>query len=315
MAQSAPPHPKVGEVPCIHCSTVIEVAQDFATAYCAGIQPPCPACGIPVNWWDTLLQAFLHDFPGLVSLPAVGATNTFFQIAVQPYQYQDIAFTDYGVPQDAHILDVFLTPYSPVTLYQSVGGSNRLARHHVLQSSIRLYTVPWGEGTGEPGSVQVAVTWVQNANSGEARKSLIDAAQNFSIGDFESAIIPANNAVELAITRLIEEFLTRVEAARHDKSYVRNFLINNATYSYQLNILLPTILTLKELPSFPLALRSEISTLTKIRNDVAHGGKTSRPLNKQITGRLICAALFGMSHVNYIAPRLLGRPGPRQDNP
>jgi len=147
----------------------------------------------------------------------------------------------------------------------------------------------------------VLVVWIPRTEGNEAWQNLVDAFEAYEQNRFESSLIPANSAVESLLNRLLSDFLS----GNISKERVDDFLENAATYSYQLNVLLPGLLKSTDAPNLSSPIRGFLNRLRKLRNDMAHRGKTDSPLGKDETAELLCAALFGFHYINLVRPYLI----------
>ena len=130
--------------------------------------------------------------------------------------------------------------------------------------------------------------------------SLTDAFVAYSNDEYMDSIVPANVAVESALLRLLSAFLRR---------YVGNervdiFLNSSATYSDQLNLILPLVCSLKGLPILSTEIRGLLNSLRRYRNNMAHRGIVENPLAKEQIADMLCAAIFGYGYISLIESEL-----------
>jgi hypothetical protein len=83
-----------------------------------------------------------------------------------------------------------------------------------------------------------------------------------------------------------------------------DFLENAATYSYQLNVLLPILCAHYGLRNLSKDVRGTLNELRSLRNQVGHRGKLDKPLTRPTAGRIFVGALFGFHYVRYIRSRV-----------
>jgi len=88
------------------------------------------------------------------------------------------------------------------------------------------------------------------------------------------------------------------------KGKITSFLSDAATYSYQLNILLPWIAQNNDLPPFDPTIVGLLNRLRSTRNSLAHTGKTEQPLDKDQTAELLTAALFGFRYIDILKAKM-----------
>jgi len=101
--------------------------------------------------------------------------------------------------------------------------------------------------------------------------NLVTAFSHY-VGNYEASLIPANVAVEARLFRFLEHNLTRVAA----NETIERFLTVHATYSHQLNVLLPLLVSHLGAPELSSDLRGRLNRLNSLRNDAAHRGVVFR---------------------------------------
>lgn len=150
----------------------------------------------------------------------------------------------------------------------------------------------------EPVTTKVAilVTWIDHSVDEQALISITDAFDAYTQKRYQDAIIPANVAVESALSVALNYFLS----SKLGKQRVEDFLTNAATYSHQLNIMLPLISGLLAFPSLPNEIRGQLNRLRDYRNQMSHKGLTENVINKDDMAVMLCAAVFGLQYVLHI---------------
>jgi hypothetical protein len=97
------------------------------------------------------------------------------------------------------------------------------------------------EATSET-KVSVMITWVAHNEDEIELLSITDAFDAYSNNQFLDSIVPANVAVESALSKLLSNYIGQVVA----KQQAKDFLTDAATYSSQLNVVLRLIVSLKK---------------------------------------------------------------------
>jgi hypothetical protein len=87
------------------------------------------------------------------------------------------------------------------------------------------------------------------------------------------------------------------------KSRVNGFLREAATYSHQLNIVLPLLCRIFQAPMLSDVILGELNRLNKVRNQIVHTGFPEHPLERAETARLLAAAFFGFWYVRMVRSR------------
>ena len=152
------------------------------------------------------------------------------------------------------------------------------------------------EPRADEGRANVFVTWVQTSPDDAAWTNLVTAFSYYVGANYEASLIPANVAVEAKLFQFLERNLERVAS----NETVEEFLTMHATYSHQLNVLLP--LVVNHLGAIPLnrELRGKLNRLNRLRNDVAHRGRCSPALSKDECAELVTASLIGFRYLSYL---------------
>jgi hypothetical protein len=268
------------------------------TAYLTGALQMCSGCGQQIDWWKSARCVLEENFMGNLAYSLVGAQTTVFAIVLKPGGRTIYRFSEHGVPSGAKVLYVNYTPN---------GGSNAIFPLEVHGNSptnrfrsdeVVLFPMPISnEGNPVETKVSVMVTWVPQADADEGWQSLFDAFEAFVAGKYASMIVPANVAVESSLLHLMTSYVDHFVG----KKQTENFLSNAATYSHQLNVLLPMFAQLNGLPRLPTHIVGTLNRLRGIRNNLAHEGVTDAELDKKSASELLCGALFAFHYVRYLA--------------
>jgi len=139
--------------------------------------------------------------------------------------------------------------------------------------------------------------------------AIVEAAEALNANDFMGAILPSNVAVEYPLGRLCSNALANF-ASREN---VDNFLSNGATYSHQLNIVLPLLARLSGLPKLPDEVRGKLNEIRKLRNNIAHRGSAQLQLDRDATSEMFCAAVYGLHYVRHMGPKILSAVNPQDE--
>ncbi|MDP9036349.1 MAG: hypothetical protein M3O50_16230, partial [Myxococcota bacterium] len=160
------------------------------------------------------------------------------------------------------------------------------------------------EGEATDMQAQTTVTWAHHDADDEGRRSLNRALLALADGRLEDVVVPANVAVEVTLTRVLSEHLGRVGISRER---VRDFMTAAATYSHQLNVLLPAVLHERGARRMPDHIRGLLNRLRDLRNDVGHRGESRTALTRDVVGECLAAAVFGFHYVRLAGEVLAGR--------
>jgi hypothetical protein len=199
-----------------------------------------------------------------------------------------IDFVSQGVPEEAIILSVNYTANSrlaPIQLHSNV------PRYDPLNKNVAVYGASFGKDLPDAG-VYVAVTWIAPGSDEISIRQLVDAARAYDVERYDSMIVPANVAVESALGTAVYDWLT----AFCGKERAERFLADAATYSHQLNVLLPVACYTIGLKPLPDHIRGVLNQLRGLRNDVAHHGVLSSSASKDLAAEILTAAVFGFNY-------------------
>ena len=214
--------------------------------------------------------------------------------------------TEHRIPHDAKILDIVYNPkgagLSPIP---SMTSDLTTPHRNPAEIPNSFYVLPLQLSHKEvprEAEVDLVITWIPHAANDEPWENLLNACRAYFSKQYRSAVIPANVAVEARLGRLLTAFFQQFVS----KDRTKNFIEDIATYSYQLNVLLPTFTKLKNLPVLPDTIRGQLNRLRDYRNNIAHRGAPENPLGEEDMAMCLCAAIFGFHYVHLIEPILLG---------
>jgi len=294
-----------GQSPCPHCREhSIIIKEEYFLKYFKKEKIICEKCKTPINWWKFLLDIVQGNLLSFGVLGSIGAKFSFKQIELHPNTKFRLDFGELGIPETAKILDV---NYSPLggNLFPTEMHGNKPIRFTFPH---RITLVPTAFRDGEETTntkVSIFVTWIENSEDDISWINLSKAFEYYARNplseiDFEDLIIPANVAIESKLSILLNNYLMKFIGGNK----VEEFLSNAATYSHQLNILLPLLIKEKKLYSIDSEIIGNLNKLRKLRNEFAHNGKLLSVVKKEEVGRLLCSALFGFYYLRLIEEQI-----------
>lgn len=285
-------------VPCPHCHSVVQIDEKHFEAYFKGATTACPKCARPFDWWTMILQMVKEQW-SLLQLSPVGARLTFFQITLRPGESTTVNLGDHEIPSDAKILNVGYTPQGGGLFPLEIHGN--MPQRHIIPSTFRLYSMPLGPGPHTETTVAVVVSWVPSIPEDYSWRNLLDAFEAYSVGRYQSMIIPANVAVESTLYTTLAAYLDQFVPSEN----VSSFLEDGATYDHQLNVVLPTLVSIRGLPPLPVHIRGLLNRLKRLRNQMAHKGRLKKHLETEEAAECLCSALFGFVYIRIVGRGLL----------
>jgi hypothetical protein len=271
-------HTEIYQTPCPECQAIsFPITNENLSNYFYGSKMNCPKCDTKLDWWSLLLRHFDGEFPSYTYAIA-GGFRTSLRIYMKAGEIFTLNLEEIGIPIDSKILQVSYTPNGnglfPVELH-----GNTPARHHI-PNIINLYGRPFGEPSEET-AIAVQINWAKKINDNQIWKNIV-------------------NAVESTLHNIMTKYFSPFSA----KDRVEDFLNNGATYSHQLNILLPLIAHTYGFPKMPESIRGNLNKLRGYRNSLAHKGKTDKQIDKKTVSELICSAAFGLSYLNLLEEKI-----------
>jgi hypothetical protein len=285
-------------VRCPSCGHPIQINNNQVVNYFKQQPIQCESCHASLDWWTTSWKEIEENFMHNQAFAFIGAQTLLFKLTLKPGQRTAYRFSDYGIPADAKILYVNYTPSGgglfPIEMHGNV------PTRRFISNEVVLFPASFPGQPGNDTDVNVMVSWVPQTANEESWQSLVDAFEAFTHARYTSMVVPANVAVESALSRVLTGYLERFVS----KKRTEDFLENAATYGYQLNVLLPVIASLKSLPLLPDNVRGALNKLRGLRNDLAHSGVLEKPLDQHSAAEVLCGALFGSHYVRFIDEQL-----------
>jgi hypothetical protein len=239
-----------------------------------------------------------------ICLP-IGARKSVIQTTLRANQITAVDFHLSLIPEDSRVINIhynatYDTPARTGTLQAVEIYQNPMFRE-VNPLGAAFYGIPHGTPPYPDANLVIGVTWVPNLTD-ESRMRLVDAFLYYLENRYHGALISANAAVEFRLGSLLTALLKRVPVG---KGRIEDFLQSASTYSYQLNVLLPTFVSFTKGPVFPEFLRGKLNGLNRLRNDLAHGTIRGDAVGGDEAAQALCAAVFGLHYLNVVEPLLL----------
>jgi hypothetical protein len=169
----------------------------------------------------------------------------------------------------------------------------------------KIVIMPYvAQGDPEFGEVNALVSWLPDDNMTLGQKQLVEAFVSYvgartGRGSYDACIVPANTAVEMALTPLIAARLKRDVSNKKVEQFLRA-----ASYGHQLDVLLPVLTKTQGIPGLEGNVLQLLGELRAIRNQIGHTGRPSKALTEAIVSELLCAAVFGLAYTDILASHL-----------
>jgi len=231
------------------------------------------------------------------ALELAGARSTWLLLTLRRGQPLDIDWEAKGVPSDAEILAINITPQGPV--YAAQVRQDYFVRDQIRHNLV-LFPVVVGVLTKDEIELATMVTWYRPGTD-LAADYLFDALHVFndetltdqrthSPARWDRIVVPANLSLELAVKRFVS-----------DSSKKLSLNIRKSKYDTALNQHLPRVAALLGVPVLPSHILGAINRLRAIRNYVVHEGAPRTPLNRREAATLVAAAaLFGFRYIDWL---------------
>ena len=284
---------------CPNCGAPVQIEPRQFEAFFTGAQISCPSCNHANDWWKTCLREISDNFMFNQAFGLVSAKSIIFHLLLRPGERTIYRLANYGIPPDAKVLYVNYTPSGPLFPVEIHGN---VATATTPRHEVALWPVPLGrDHAPSETKVSVFVTWVPHSQLDDSWRNIVSAFQAYVANDYAAAVVPANVAVESSLSVTLNSYLPQYVGKERTKA----FLKDAATYSHQLNVILPLLVGLLNLPSLPENIRGLLNSLRGLRNDIAHLGAPEKPIGKEQCAELLCAALFGFQYVQLLRKKLV----------
>lgn len=296
---------------CVECKAPLAITTPFHPLLVSEDQPVrCGLCGASFTLWSGIMHniKMMHEFRPAQCL---GVYGLHIVEALTPAKSLVVDFKKH-LPAGARLLSVEYTP-------QGFGGfptefHGNSPRRFEVPSQVILRSVKVGKGAHKTVRVGIFTQWIPQWSDDQAWLSMVDAIEALQAHRYSSVIVPANVAVEYALSAALTPFIAHYSSQGRAKT----FLEDAATYSHQLNVLLPMLSSIIGMPPLPEHIRGHLNKLRDLRNDIAHRGRSEAPLDSLRASELVLAALFGFRYVKWFAeflPKLIAASRPLPTTP
>ncbi len=273
----------------------------FVRALARGLlQIECPKCEEPVNFWQRLVDAMEFGVFGN-RYAAVGANVLWLTAKLDRGEQRLLHFVELGIPADASVERVYVTPQGspdegvrvPVFFRDPLVG-------HPAEQPLLMTSMPI---SGNPESVTFTclIVWTSGGRREPAYDLLLAAVRAEENADRFGTVIAANAAAEIAIGVAIDEWLSSFKIGKERRG---RFLSDEATYSAQVDVLLPIVCETIGLPRLPLDIAGALKRLRRLRNQAAHGDLLGSAVDSKESARGLAGASVAVALANELRSQL-----------
>lgn len=288
---------------CNDCDHPVSYSVDMLS-YMHGETHQCTECKAEINIYQATVKTLIGQSSFIFKAASlIDTKRTVFTLQLQPETPFTLKFVDFGIPSSASITSINFTPEGG-SLFPLIMQGNQIMPARYIPNELVLYPAPIMRVPGEKVSetkINAFVTWTDSSNSDPSTLALLDAAYYFEQDLYEKLIVPANVAAERIIGNTCFTWLRNFS----NKENTERFLQNSATYSSQLKILLPMIISLIGAPPLQHEIKGALNRLRELRNQIAHGGSLEQPLTKRDAAELFVSAVLTSNYLTSLAPRLV----------
>jgi len=211
-------------------------------------------------------------------------------------EIKDIDLTKHGVPERAEILHLNFTPCGSALATLLHGNA---APTSPLPPRFKIRGLRFND-LRDDGVLTIFAVWHALESDDTTIRHLVEAAQEYQCERFDRVIVPTNIAAEAALLPVSRKALEGIAS----KENLDEFLRRGATYSHQLNVLLPLIARMIGAQAMPDRLRGLLNRLRSWRNDVAHSGVPETQQTRRFAAEHLCAAVFAVRYAAYMMQTL-----------
>jgi hypothetical protein len=268
----------------------------------------CDSCGVEIDFLGALDEAYQKPSRSFYyPLALVGATVTTFRVPLLEGEPVQVVLSDFGIPEPATRLEMDYgyrveEPLSPDADPIQAGSlialesGNTVRPRRYIPHVVELV----GRGRGKPPfrktSALITVVWTTRDRLPPPFDSLLESARLFYEVQIPASMIWANTAVESALSSYLE--LRLIDVVGRER--VESFLVNAATYSHQLNVVLPLVAKLYDLPLMPEQVRGKLNSLNRLRNKIVHEGLNTLSIDYREAGSFLVTAVVAAQLVRYL---------------
>lgn len=278
---------------CPSCRTVLPAISRAFEAFFRSHAILCPRCkkALP-SLWDLALETLREDWTFTHVYQLAGAKQTFASAWLKPDRVVQLNLNRWGIHKKAEILNEHYTPIGPPegppVFALPFKPSTNVPQHLRL-----LYGATYGHQGRPRTKLLVSITWIVPGQTEVSIHHLVDAVRQYAGGRYDALTVPANVAVEAALTPAIREWVT---------AYAKDWK-SIAGRSAQMSVVSVIAADTLRVPRLDANIVRLLDDLRHRRNDMGHAGQpdpNKQPLNAESAGALLTAAIFGFHYARFL---------------
>ena len=218
------------------CGAYLSLPPDAFVQYFAGKDPLCTTarCSLKSTCLKLAAGVVNEHLRRIGAYGLFGARNIRIRLKIKRDRTIKLDLAAVGLPEAARILQVIYTTESSDTgkaLTPTELHSNVPIRDPTSHRPF-LYGITHGKACEPETQITVLITFIDLAHA-QPQRHLFQAVRSFEANRYEDVVMPANIAVDSALTPVLKLGLRRFAGSER----LDDFLTDAATYAYQLDII------------------------------------------------------------------------------
>lgn len=280
--------------PCPNCKGLINFNDGLFSTYFLPIETICPHCNFKQDIWKIFKDLCKEQHIFGFHYGLLGCEGKTKKITLEKNKTYELDLSD--EIGEGELLFINYTSDSgglhPIEVH------NNTPQQHIKPKKIYLYGRPLRDD-----AKNTEVTILYWHSTSEIKDNigmilLLDAFKRYYEKNYRYMIISASTAVEIAQTRF---FLELLKSSGLSAQKIKQFLIQNATFSSQLKILLPFLADKMEFPMLKKEVYDALLNLRTDRNDVVHEGVPKNGWKDERIEDELISALFAFKYYEMVS--------------
>lgn len=278
---------------CTDCHGSIQILPCHIIEYFEMKVLKCHICGCELNMLKVISNAIDVNFFFNDVFSFIGASLSKIKVQLKRDTGSLVKFEEHGIPKGAKILHI---------CYSALGNLFPIEKHGNIpyrgapSEFVSLYPYPLNDEKISENEVTMLVTWIELDAINECSTGLLaQAFDEYSQGNLQAVIIPANTAIEIVITEYAESMVGSVTSKTNAKD-----LFKMVSYNPTLKTIMPLISKLKQKPKMHNDIEGKLIRLANLRNKIAHTGKMTEIVQKNEIADLLASVVLGIRYIEYL---------------